>query len=315
MYTALAGNEFFVAAVTKDHFEPGSYKNTSMVNSTVIHEVSRQPTVKGFGDIGYQTDSPSIQLFNAMLEGQDAGSGSYEDLTPSQCTSTYNNDLMAGRRNLFLVTNTSSNAKNNNTLLSVGLVNRTFAAPAFWMCPHYLKSLIRCDPNELTSKVASGLPWLVDFGAGGEMEISRCKSEKVAERCKVQFSLGIMIAVIFCNLVKACCMITTVVTSREPTLVTLGDAIDSFLRIPDPTTTGICFADQRFIKREWRHGWRPGPRQWKRKGVQRWWTSVSKTRWVTCNFFFAIAIIALGVLLRLGLQNEGILWKTDIKSM
>ena len=308
MYTTLAGNEFIVAALTSNHFEPGAYTDLSSVNynSTTLNEL---------GDIGYQTDSPSMQLFNTMLEGHDTGAGSYEDLTPSQCTSTYNSDLVSDHRNLFLVTNTSSNAKYNNTLLSVGVVNRTFAAPAIWMCSYYQKSSGRCDPNELTSKVASGLPWLVDFGTGEEMEISRCKSEKVAERCKVQFSLGIMIAVIFCNLVKACCMIATIVRSREPTLVTLGDAIDSFLRIPDPMTTGICFADRRFIKIAWENGWRAKPRPWDRKGAQRWWTSVSKTRWVTCNFFFAIAITAVAVLLRLGIRNEGIWWKTDIESM
>ena len=151
--------------------------------------------------------------------------------------------------------------------------------------------------------------------AGVKVEVRGCKSEITDERCKVQFSLGIMIAVICCNLVKACAMIMTVVRSREPTLVTLGDAIDSFLRIPDPTTKGICFADRRFIDCEWRRGGRTGPRQWKQKGVQRWWTNVSKTRWITCNFFFAITIIVTAVLLRSGIKNDGLDFKTDIKSM
>ena len=175
--------------------------------------------------------------------------------------------------------------------------------------------------------VASGIPWLVETPGlvripwldqqeqTEVLEISGCKSERVAEKCKVQFSLGIMIAVICCNLVKACCMVMAVVRSREPTLVTLGDAIDSFLRIPDPTTMGICFADRRFIKREWKNGSRAGPRQWKRKGIQRWWTSVSKTRWITCNFFCLIAIIITGVLLGLGIGQDRKLLSTDIKSL
>ena len=56
-------------------------------------------------------------------------------------------------------------------------------------------------------------------------------------------------------------MIIRVVRSREPTLVTLGDAIDSFLRIPDPTTMGICFAHRRFIEKEWKRGSRAGPQR------------------------------------------------------
>ena len=131
----------------------------------------------------------------------------------------------------------------------------------------------------------------------------------------MQFSVGIMMVVIACNLVKACCMITTVIRSREPTLVTLGDAIDPFLRIPDPTTMGICFADRQLIEKGWSRGWRIAPRRWKQKEVQRWWTSVSKTRWITCNFFIAITIIVYTVLLLSGIRNDSLLVQTDIKSM
>jgi len=117
-----------------------------------------------------------------------------------------------------------------------------------WICPPSLWGFT-CDTNQLASKVANGLPWIVTLNGGEEVEVVRCKSEITKEKCKVRFSLGIMIAVIGCNVVKASSMIVTVVRSREPTLVTLGDAIDSFLRIPEPTTMGICFADRRFIER------------------------------------------------------------------
>ena len=110
-------------------------------------------------------------------------------------------------------------------------------------------------------------------------------------------------------------MVMAVVRSREPTLVTLGDAIDSFLRIPDPTTVGICYADREFIKRLWRRGGRTGSRKWIQKGVQRWWTSASKTRWIICNFFCLITIITAAVLLRLGMDRDGKYLSTDIKSM
>ena len=179
----------------------------------------------------------------------------------------------------------------------------------------YRQSYFTCSPNELASNVTSGLPWLVKLGNREDVEISGCKSERTTEKCKVQFSLGIMIIVICCNLVKACSMIMAVVRSREPTLVTLGDALDSFLRTPDPTTRGTCFADRRFVDREWRHGWETGPRQWKQKGVQRWWTSVSKMRWITCSLFCSITIIVAGVLFGIGMKNDGNYWSTDIKSM
>ena len=231
VYTSLGANEFYVVLVTSDHFEPGAYANTSWLGHTGQLWQSRNTTTgKQYGDIGYQTDSHDIQLFNNMLEGHNTDPQSYEDLTLSQCINRYNTDFVPDHRNLFLITNYTSNAKYNDTLLSVGVVFPVLgpSPPSRWMCSYYLQNSIRCDFNVLTTRVAGGHPWMVDAGRGEGAEISRCKSEKVAERCSVKFLPGIMMAVICCNLVKACCMIMAVVRSREPTLVTLGDAIDSF---------------------------------------------------------------------------------------
>ncbi|PUU76464.1 hypothetical protein B9Z19DRAFT_1052015 [Tuber borchii] len=315
VYTSLAANDFFLTRVTSDHFDLGGYLNATEVFHSYRWTSRNATTGKEYGDIGYQTDSHDTQQFTSMLEGHNASTPSYQDLTPSRCANLYNRDFVSNRRNLFLITNYTSNSRFNNTLLSLQIVQGNESLPTSWMYPDSLFESGRCDGGMITSMVAKGHPWLVTLSTGEEVEVSGCKSEITDEKCKVQFSLGIMIAVICCNLVKACAMIITVVRSREPTLVTLGDAIDSFLRIPDPTTRGICFADRRFIDREWRRGWRTGPRQWKQMGVQRWWTSVSKTRWITCNFFFAIAIIATAVLLKFRLYNDGLNLKTDIRSM
>ncbi|PUU76461.1 hypothetical protein B9Z19DRAFT_990554 [Tuber borchii] len=315
VYTSLAANDFFVTFVASNHFELGAYSNTTEAPFQFRETLRNATTGKQYGDIGYQTDSHIIQQFTSILEGYNVSTTSYEGLTPSQCAKFYNTNFVSKRRNLFLITNYTSPAKFNNTFLKLTIVRGKEVSPTTWMCPDSLLQSGRCDTGKLTSMVANGLPWLVTLSTGEEVEVSRCRSEITDERCKVQFSLGIMIAVICCNLVKACAMIMTVVRSREPTLVTLGDAVDSFLRISDPTTRGICFADRWFIDREWRRGLGTGPRQWKQNRAQRWWTSVSKTRWITCNFCFAIIMIVAAVLLRLGIRNDGTVLNTDLKSM
>jgi len=299
--------------VTNNHFEPGAYTNTTKVFSSYDWQWINT-TGNEYGGTGHPRDSHDIQLFTSMLEGYNSSTPNYENLTPSQCTNLYKTDFVSSHRNLFLITKTASDATHNNTLLDFWTVDSRSISPSQWMCQRSPGHSSKCDANEFASNVASGVPWIVSY-AGVEAEVSGCKSEITKEKCKVHFSLGIMIVVIACNLVKACSMITTLVRSREPTLVTLGDAVDSFLRIPDLTTMGICFADRRFIEREWRRGWRTGPRQWKQKKVQRWWASVSKTRWITCNFCFAITIAVSAVLLRLGILNDATVLKTDIKSM
>ena len=266
---------------------------------------------------------PDIQLLKGVLDGYDTNINTYEDLTLSECTKLYNTDFLSNRRNLFLITKRSSITFHNNTLLDIINVRSDDISPSSWMCASnsegisgvYQSTTFGCSSNELTSNVTRGLPWMVKIGTREDVEISGCKSERTTEKCKVQFSLGIMIIVICCNLIKACSMTMAVFRSREPTLVALGDAVDSFLRTTDPTTRGTCFADRRFVEREWRLGWKTGPRQWKQKEVQRWWTAVSKTRWITCNFFCSITIIVAGALFGIGMENDGNYWSTDIKSM
>ena len=307
MFNSLAANGFLVSVVTKDHFDPGAYSN--------ITEAIPEWDVYGV---------PGAELFSSVLEGYNARATSYEDLSPSECTKLYNTDYMPSHSNLFPIAKHSSNATHNNTLLDMINVMNMGISPSSWMCAYYLVDDARifqdfkpsCNPSELTSNVGRRLPWLVKLTTVEEVEVEGCKSERTAEKCKVLVSLRIMFVVISCNLVKACCMVVAVVRSREPTLVTLGDARESFLTIPDPTTIGICFADRRFIKREWsRDGYRARPRRWKRYGVQRWWTSVGKTRWITCNFFCSIIIIAAGVILRFGIDRDGIYQSTNLKSM
>ena len=315
MYTSLAANDFFVTLVASNHFDPGAYSNTTEAGSWFQNMSRNATTGKEYGDIGYQTNSHDVQQFIRLLEGYNASNPSYEDLTPSQCANLYNTDFVSNRRNLFIITNHTSTTF-DNTLMNLFQVSGDTYSTALWLCPGDINPPSWCDRSWISSMAANELPWVLTVKkTGEEVEVRGCKSEIVEEKCKVQFSLVIMIVVICCNLVKACAMIITFVRSREPTLVTLGDAIDSFLRISDPTTRGICFADRRFIDREWRRGWRTGPRQWKQKGVQRWWTNVSKTRWITCNFFIAITIIVSAVLLRSGIRNDEGYMNTDIRSM
>ena len=308
--------------MTNNHFESGAYSNVAELSSLDRWLLPNATTWREDWDIGDQTDSHDIERFISMLQGYNSSTSDYENLTPSQCINLYTTDFVSNHRNYFLITKNTSDATHNNTLLDVwAVLSSSTTSPSQWMCPYSEEDLSRCDTSELASKVASGLPWIVTLAGRQEAEVIGCKSEITKEKlftrekCKVQFSLGIMMVVIACNLVKACAMITTVVRSREPTLVTLGDSINSFLRIPDPTTMGICFADRQLIEKEWRHRWKTGPRQWKQKKVQRWWTSVSKTRWITCNFFIAISITVYTILLRSGIRNDSILVQTDIKSM
>jgi len=313
VYTSLAANDFLIAVVTNNHFEKSAYTNTITGPIWGFRDLSfNATTVKKYGEIGYQTDLPEIQLFSSMLEGYNTSTENYEDLTPLECTKAYNTDFVSNHRNLFLITKDSSNTMHNDTILDIIRIRSNLTLQSSWMCGG---NSSWCSTDVPAADLKRGLPWRTKFSTAGEVEIARCKSEITDGKCKVRFSLEIMIVVIICNLIKACCMITAVVRSREPTLVTLGDAIDSFLRVPDPTTKGMCFADREFIKGGWRSVWRTRPRKWEQKEVQRWWTSVGMVRWITCYFFCLTTVFYMAGFLAFGIESDRRVWSMDLKSM
>ncbi len=69
--------------------------------------------------------------------------------------------------------------------------------------------------------------------------VQYCWSEKAKENCEVRFNLYFARTVIICNLVKAISMVMTFKTHKQGVLITLGDAIESFLDQEDVTTRGL----------------------------------------------------------------------------
>ena len=108
-----------------------------------------------------------------------------------------------------------------------------------------------------------------------------CLEQPITQHCRLQFSVAIMIVVIVSNLIKMICM--GLIAWQRPTqpLVTMGDAIASFLNEPDVTTAGNCLADKKsFGKRD---GWGVTYRRWERSRSLLWFHAASKWRWYTCN--------------------------------
>ena len=70
------------------------------------------------------------------------------------------------------------------------------------------------------------------LSAPGSPQVSHCMAEKASQHCKMRFSVPLMVAVIACNVAKVFCMGIIVWKLDPHPLVTLGDAIASFLDAP-----------------------------------------------------------------------------------
>lgn len=67
-----------------------------------------------------------------------------------------------------------------------------------------------------------------------------CLAEHFDQRCSVNANLPIIIVVICCNAVKLAIMLMVAFRLRGRPLITMGDAIGSFLDRPDATTLDMC---------------------------------------------------------------------------
>lgn len=181
-------------------------------------------------------------------------------------------------------------------------VDTTSEIPSYsWICSS-LTGVAICDTTPVIAK-----NWTV-LGSESYVfyPVQYCLSQPVEEHCRLQLSLVIMFIVIACNVIKALCMVLILRHQKSPPLVTLGDAIESFLIHRDDTTGGMCLAEKRAFSTT---TWTPSARIYvKRK--HRWFSSASLKRWLICNGLCISTLIVAGALLGLGVRNGSIASKS-----
>lgn len=157
-----------------------------------------------------------------------------------------------------------------------------------WMCDLFLAAQygINDEQCRLDILFQNAPSWAIrsnrrdlDTGSWQADPIDHCLSLRVQEHCRLQFSLAALMLVIGCNLVQAVCMIVIIYRREAKPLVTLGDAISSFLEESDTTTSGSCVASKKDILRT---KWLQNPKTWK-KQQSLWFESSSSRRWIICN--------------------------------
>ena len=179
--------------------------------------------------------------------------------------------------------------------------------PATWLCDtEYTMAAGECSLNAVAQNATR---WEV---SPASFVIDHCLAQSSGQRCTVQYSLHIFVALICCDLVKLLSIgftlrsaLTLADNHNEISLTTIGDAVASFLDTPDETSAGRCLLDAKQIRNlsQTHHGpvhyWEQvplqkritiapkwfGPRPLPWKAEKRRCISVpSRTRW----FFFSI---------------------------
>ena len=228
------------------------------------------------------TNSTNSYLLDFIQKAQQ---NELERLDPVACIKAYSPLFLSERTNLGLIID--ANVTDNPTSLG----------GSGYLCTDPKYDGTSCDSGTMIRDINSGEAWRFVHYSSGAIDIDGtveyCLSQKVQEHCRLQFSIIIMVIVIIANFLKLLCMVYTIRSHHVPTLVTMGDAVSSFLQDPDPTTIGYCTLSKRDVDkdRQWSKRVSGGnyqavpsqPRPWI---VKRhfWFSGASKTRWSICYF-------------------------------
>jgi hypothetical protein len=220
-----------------------------------------------------------------------AVNGSLVKYDSAACMAVYASTYVSKARNVLLVSNTPANYTYQDDVFSFNSWSPLDQLPYAWICGQYPDPVgdyvddwdtdpYRSHDAICTLSIAISRTGNWTVGTTSDT-IAYCLVEVVPEECSLRFSLPIMLIIIVANFVKVVVIVLVLLTHKTPTLVTLGDAVASFLERPDPYTARICLSTREDILKL-QEGWRVQPaKPWIPK--KRFWIkAASWKRWLTC---------------------------------
>ncbi|PVH78040.1 hypothetical protein DL98DRAFT_636459 [Cadophora sp. DSE1049] len=285
VFSTLSANEYYYIIVTEDFLTGAPFNLTG----------DWQPRFPGRSE-----DRSSSHFFGKFSRRSSAPS--WERLDNKECIQAYSDAFVSSRRNVVLVSNIPSD---ENSVLLYGDADMTSEMTSNWWICSKIKNdggVETCSPDKYA---ASASTWEVfDF------PIQYCLSEKVDSVCSVQFSQTIMYVMIAFNVVKVIAMLWILFRyDAEKILISVGDAVSSFLKYQDPTTTMMCLADKRNMRSFWKS--KGFARTFSRRR-QFWGTAVSKKRWFFMMFSFCLFLV-FGIWGFHHIKKRGV--SSDLKSL
>jgi len=195
--------------------------------------------------------------------------GSLERLDNLACVNAYSRQFQT-KGNVLLVV--------DNATFSIKMLGSPYWSNLDddrWVCgTTYAPPPCNLDPRlkVIKSKPAEWSP--LDF------RVAYCLAERVPQLCKVQSSLHIAVVVICLNFFKAVIMLYLATQTKETPFMTVGDAIASYIEVPDAETKDMCLTSRADFEKQpalWVKGGRVTS-----PGRQRLFTAASKQRWIFC---------------------------------
>ncbi|KAF2792549.1 hypothetical protein K505DRAFT_52400 [Melanomma pulvis-pyrius CBS 109.77] len=259
-----------------------------------VFSVSRpfadNPTAKVDTFTGYLHGDNGTVSGEALLETVNLRN--LEVLGGSECITAYAQTYQTKRGSIFLVrSNTNQHAGRGYNFSEVGFEARNVPlngiddfAPYEWICR---KVPAQCGTTpQFGRNCDTFIPCLaiehIDWEPFGQ-EYASCLSEKITEKCQLSLSIHLALVVLAIGVIKTGVMLYIALRFREKPLLTIGDAVASFLQRPDEFTKLACLAAKHDGRPIFNRGGMGGQvRRFSAKPLRRYVTA-SSTRFVVTS--------------------------------
>ncbi|KAK4550052.1 hypothetical protein LTR36_003019 [Oleoguttula mirabilis] len=278
IFKSLDANEYQVAVVNTDFLKGDDFAAWYAYPGDPAYADYAEPLTSS----EYAALRTIQQTFSADLNNATA----VQNLTNSECIAAYGTSFVSGRDHVLAITSAQGNQTNNTMFYTTENIYNLDAGsdelPSyFWICIDLADSDTDCD---VTAARRNASDWTVNG-----KKIEYCLSRVMPSRCKLQFSIHILLTVIIMNACKSISMFMTLWREKDATLVTVGDAMSSFLDTPDELTKGRCLMAKVDVHK--------GPLRWRLREVsnrpntqplpityyaplrRRWFAAASVKRW------------------------------------
>ncbi|KAH7141569.1 hypothetical protein B0J13DRAFT_637349, partial [Dactylonectria estremocensis] len=225
----------------------------------------------------------------------------FERLENRDCIAVYGQKLISDRSDVILILDPSTpDYLSNYTDVYGGDPMDLVSTRNGWICGED-PWVDDCDVSSVNANDWTIYAEQPDLYGGETLRVEYCLSKRTPEHCRLILSIPLLAVVVGCNVSKLVGLALTWLYLEKRPLLTLGDAMDSFLEYPDPATKGRCLLSKspgQLLS------WEAGPRIWL-PTKHRWAASVSRTRCAVTISLYIATIVAASILLEMGIEHIG----------
>ncbi|KAJ5375433.1 hypothetical protein N7517_007439 [Penicillium concentricum] len=249
------------------------------MNSSNVHSLGTPALEKCFAP-EYRSNTLRSLTWNEVAS--EFASDNYEPHKSDKCSSF--GSPHSGIKALALLTDDLTVGDGGNASVLTASSSPLFVGNTVYASPFAFKNAEIEDSIECIDGSPFSPEYGFDHSVGQNYTVNECLVMKVGEHCQLLYSPPICIAIALAAFAKVVAMFLAarVGRNRSPPLLTIGDAISSFILRPDPTTNNLCWLSSTHVREgAWtrtREASAPVYRSLSKPGS--WSRAVTRWRWI-----------------------------------